>query len=97
MLPAQTFPRNAVCKRFFVLTSGLAEVTHKETDVGAEAFVRLSSQISDHPLRVERVFRRHAEPHDGVVESLPLARVEPEDLDVAADSGQKWRQRSVSV
>ena len=38
---------------------------------------------------------RHAVAHDCVVERLPLAGVEPENLDVASDSGQKWRQRSV--
>ena len=38
---------------------------------------------------------RHAVAHDCVVERLPLAGVEPENLDVASDSGQKGRQRSV--
>ena len=41
--------------------------------------------------------RRHAVPHDSVMERLPLSGVEPEDLDVAADSGQKRRQRPVLV
>jgi len=40
---------------------------------------------------------RHAVAHDSVVERLPLSGVEPEDLDVAADSGQKRRQRPVLV
>lgn len=66
--------------------------TRPAARVGAlpELALALSSQVSNQPVRVEGVLRRHAPAHDGVEEGFPLAGVEPEDLrgdHVVVDAG----------
>lgn len=66
--------------------------TRPTAHVGAlpELALALSSQVSNQPVRVEGVLRRHAPAHDGVEEGFPLAGVEPEDLrgdHVVVDAG----------
>lgn len=47
------------------------------TCVLPELALTLPPQVSDEPVGVEGVLRWHAPAHDGIEESLPLARVEP--------------------
>lgn len=66
--------------------------TRPTAHVGAlpELALALSSQVSNQPVRVEGVLRRHAPTHDGVEEGFPLAGVEAEDLrgdHVVVDAG----------
>lgn len=49
-----------------------------------ELALALPSEVTDQPVGVEGVLRRHSPAHDGVEEGFPLAGVETEDLEVAA-------------
>lgn len=53
-----------------------------------ELLLRLPSQVSDQPLGGEGVLRRHPVAHHGVEESLPLSRVETQDLEERQQSIQ---------
>ena len=97
MLATEAFTWHTVREGLPVLVARLAEVPHEEADISAKTFFRFPSKISNEPLRVEGFLRRHAVPHDGVVEGLALASIEAQDLDVSADSGQQGRQRPVFV
>merc|ERR1712165_128498 len=68
---------------------------HKEADIGSETFFRFSTQISNQPLRIEGILWRHSIPHDGIEERFSLPGVESQDFDVAANTGQEWRQRPI--
>lgn len=45
-----------------------------------ELALALPSQVSNQPMGVEGVLRRHAPAHDGIEEGFPLASVESQDL-----------------
>lgn len=51
-----------------------------------ELALTLPSQVSNQPVGVEGILRRHAPAHDGIEEGFPLASVEPQDLVVRRNS-----------
>ena len=53
-----TFSWYSISEGFSIFVSGFAEMPHEQGHVGAETFLRFSAQITNHPLRVERVLER---------------------------------------
>lgn len=67
---------------------------HKENlSALPELTLTLPSQVSNQPMRVEGILRRHAPAHDGVEEGFPLASVEPQHLVIRR---RRFRQNMLS-
>ena len=63
-------------------TDHLSQFKCKKTVLGElpELALTLPSQVSNQPMGVEGVLRRHAPAHDGIEEGFPLPSVESQDL-----------------